>query len=435
MTSRKFFFASTTSFTLAALLMLASAGIAQTQAAANTNDAISKSALTPTAFHFSDGGDDVPGRMTTDAAGNFYISAALKSTTNVSGFAVLKYGASGKLQGVLRYKLKPGEFQGAALSVKLDTQNNVYAVGSTSFGGLVTSFTPAGVQRWANRFDVQPIALAIDPSGNIYVAGNGSAGGSDGAGPVLDWLIVKYSRAGNVLWEQRHTGVEGEDSKVRDIQLDPSGDPIVLGSTSNNLENLTNNLTVAKFDPQGDVLWARDFNVAHVSQVPGGLAVDNAGNVYATSTTNPPEGIATPSTLKYDADGNLQFVLQGNGAGGSSVAIDSAGDILLTGATVGFGTPTFVAATKIHPSGKTVWVTKIPDTGKIVSDPLGNAFVTGAEFVITKLNPSGKILSSASILPGGVSTDALVDPFGNLLVTGFAQNAQFTDDIFTVRLK
>ena len=66
---------------------------------------------------------------------------------------------------------------------------------------------------------------------------------------------------------------------------------------------------------------------------------------------------------------------------------------------------------------------------------MGNAFVAGAEFVITKLNSSGKILFSSSILPDGVSTDALLDPFGNLLVAGFAQNAQFSDDIFTVRLK
>jgi len=38
-------------------------------------------------------------------------------------------------------------------------------------------------------------------------------------------------------------------------------------------------------------------------------------------------------------------------------------------------------------------------------------------------------------LPGDFVTDAVIDPFGNLLVTGFGQNAQFGDDIFTVRLK
>ena len=56
-------------------------------------------------------------------------------------------------------------------------------------------------------------------------------------------------------------------------------------------------------------------------------------------------------------------------------------------------------------------------------------------FVITKLNAAGTVLFSSSLLPGDDVTDAVVDPFGDLLVTGFGQNAQFSDDIFTVRLK
>jgi sugar lactone lactonase YvrE len=434
MICRKFPSVFTPSFTLAALLTLAS-GIAQTQTATDENAALHQSAPTATTFHFSDGGNDIPGRLTTDAAGNFYVSTAINSTTQVSGFAVLKYNFNGKLQGAFRYKPMPGESLGSAVAVKLDKQNNIYAVGATSLGGLVASFTSAGTQRWADRFDQEPIALAIDPSGNIYVAGNGNSGGSDGVGPVLDWLIVKYSSTGKVLWEQRHTGTPGEDSKVRDIQLDPSGNPIVLGTTSNNPAILTNTLTLAKLDPQGALLWAKDFSVPHSSQVPGGVVIDRGGNVYATSTTNPPEGIATPLTVKYDPNGALQFVLQGNGAGGSSVAIDPTGDVLLTGATTGFGRPNFISATKINPAGRAVWVTQIPSTGKIVSDSAGNSFVAGFDFTITKLDSSGKILFSSSILPGDSVTDAVVDPFNNLLVTGFGQNAQFSDDIFTLRLK
>jgi len=38
-------------------------------------------------------------------------------------------------------------------------------------------------------------------------------------------------------------------------------------------------------------------------------------------------------------------------------------------------------------------------------------------------------------LPGDDVTDAVVDRFDNLLVTGNGVNAQFLDDIFTVRLK
>jgi hypothetical protein len=431
MTSRKFSSVLTLTLTLAASLALSSAGLAQTENASRDNTATQP--RTPSIFHFSDGGNDVPGRMTTDAAGNFYIAATINSTTHVSGFAVLKYNGNGQLQHTFRYHFQPGESLGSALAVKLDQQNNIFALGTTGSGGLVTSFAPGGAQRWADRFDVEPIALAIDASGNIYVAGNGSAGGSDGVGPILDWLVVKYSNTGKVLWQQRHTGVTGQDSRVRDIQLDPSGNPVVYGTTSNNPANLTNNTTVAKFDPQGDLLWAQDFTVAHNQQVPGGLAIDRAGNVYTTSTTNPPEGIATPFTVKYDPNGNQQFVLQS--IGGSSVAIDPHGDILLTGSMSNFGTPSSIAASKIHPSGQKVWTTQIPSTGKILSDASGNVFVAGFGFDITKLNSQGKIQFSTSVLPDDEETDALIDSLGNLLVTGFGQDAQFNDNIFTVRLK
>jgi len=357
MTCQKFRLVSALLFTLAVLLTQPSASIAQTQSAADEDAASAATVPTITTFRFTDKGDDRAGRMTTDAAGNFYVSASLNSSAHPSGFAVLTYNFNGKRQGVFRYRLAPGEFESGAQAVKVDMQGNIYAAGTTNLNGLVVSFTSSGVQRWADRFGGgagNPIALAIDESGNIYAAGNRGHGGSDGVGPVLEWIIVKYSNSGQVLWEQHHTGNASLDSRVKDIQLDSAGNPIVFGTTSNSPTTLTNNLTVVKFNPQGDTLWARNFAVPNNSLVPGGLAIDGGGNVYATSITDPPEGSDIPFTVKYDPNGVRKFVLHGNGAGGSSVAIDPAGDILLTGSTMIFGMPGLVEATKIHPSGAKV---------------------------------------------------------------------------------
>ena len=425
-------------FTLAAMLTVTSASVAQTKTAADDSATTAATAPTVTTFHFSDNGDDRAGRMTTDTAGNFYVSAALNSVSHSSGFAVLKYNFNGKLQGAFRYKNAPGEFQGTAQAVKVDKQGNIYVAGNTSVSGLVVSFTPAGVQRWADRFGVSagnPVALAIDDSGNIYAAGNVGHGGSDGVGPILEWAIVKYSSNGRVLWEQHHTGDPSLDSRVTSIQLDSQGNPIVLGTTSNSLATLTNTMTLIKFNPHGDTLWAKNFTVPNNSQVPGGLAIDAGGNVYATSLTNPPEGLDLASTVKYDSNGVLQFVLQGKDAGGTSVTLDPAGDILLTGDSNNFAKPDTIEVTKIHPSGVKVWVTPIPASGKIVCDSAGNVFVAGFGFQVTKLNPEGRVLFTSALLPGDDVTDAVVDPFDNLLVTGDGLNAQFNHDIFTVRLK
>jgi len=192
-------------------------------------------------------------------------SIPLTPFSHASKFAVLWYNFSGKRQGAFRYKNAPGEFQGAANAVKVDKQGNIYAVGFTTVSGLVVSFTSVGVQRWADRFGGSagnPVALAIDQSGNIYAAGNGGHGGSDGVGPILEWVIVKYSSGGKVLWEQHHTGDPSLDSRITDIQLDSEGNPIVLRTTSNAPATLTNKMTVVKFNPHGETLWARDFAVS-----------------------------------------------------------------------------------------------------------------------------------------------------------------------------
>ncbi len=422
------------------LLTLSSASIAQTQSASEAiasdeNTLSTQTIPTVTTFHFTDHSDDLAGRMTTDAAGNFYVSAALGSDS--SSFAVLKYKFDGKLQGAFRFHDSPGEFQGSALAVNVDREDNIFAAGFTTLRGLVVSFTPSGAQRWAHQFGAnagRPVALAIDASGNIYATGVVGHGGSDGSGPVLEWLIVKYSNDGQLLWERHHTGNFELDSQVSDIQLDSAGNVVVLGTTSRSLGNLINKMTVAKFDPQGNKLWVRNFSIANNAMVPGGLAIDLEGNIYATTVTNPPEGIAMPFTVKYNPDGVRQFVLQGHGAGGSSIAIDPAGDILVTGSTTSFGTPVFVAASKFHRSGARVWTTQIAATGKILSDSTGNVFVAGAGFLITKLNGAGKVQFTSSPLPGDLMIDAVIDPFDNLLVTGDGLNANFEHDIFTVKV-
>ena len=391
-------------------------------------------------FHFTDGGDDFPGRMTTDAAGNFYIAAELEATTQRAGFAVLEYRVGGSLQGVFRYKLASNEFGGLARDVKVDKLGNIYAVGDTSLGGLVVSFTSTGVQRWARHFGSAGIALALDGAGNVYAAGTHVTGGFQS-----EWVITKYTSAGQLVWTRRHTGSLGGDVRLTAIQLDPAGNPVVTGTTNLLVGIAGDTMTTLKLDPLGNTLWLKNFVAGpSIHHVASGLAIDRAGSVYVTGvpaandiSTPPP-----PFTVKYDTNGNRIFVLR---TGGISVAIDPAGDVLLAGATLPTpGGPLFLAASKFHPSGTKVWTTQILAVGKVVSDAAGNVFVAGAifnnttdpsDYLVSKLSPAGKLVFQTRINRGDEPSDATVDPFGNLLVTGNALNSQFQHDIFTVRVK
>ena len=391
-------------------------------------------------FHFADGGDDLPGRMTTDAAGNFYVAAELDSSLSASGFAVLKYRFNGTLQGTYRYKFAPGDFGGLAREVKVDKLGNIYAIGDTFVGGRVVSFTSNGSQRWTDRFSDSAIALAVDAVGNVYAAGTHVTGNFQS-----EWVIVKYSSGGRVLWQKRHTGTAHGDVRLADIQLDPAGNAVVVGTTNIFPSINGDTMTTMKLDSLGDILWVKDF-VAGPSEhhLPLGLAVDRAGSVYVTGvpgandTSTPPP----PFTVKYDANGSRIFVLQ---AGGNSIAIDPAGDILLAGGSPSPAGPTAISASKFHPSGTKVWVTPIAAAQKIVSDAAGNVFVVGSvsnndstnpsDYLITKLSSAGKLQFQSRFNRGDDISDATMDPFGNLLVTGNALNAQFQHDIFTLRVK
>jgi DNA-binding beta-propeller fold protein YncE len=178
-----------------------------------------------------------------------------------------------------------------------------------------------------------------------------------------------------------------------------------------------------KIDPQGKLQWVRNFaREPQFNKVPAAGAVDHENGIYATGQgVDPVTGQRFPYTLKYDRDGKLIFVKTGAGNGGVTVAVDPAGKILLGGFTLVDGSPAETAA-KFDPSGKRIWVTQVPSAGKIVSDSEGNVFASGDFYSVTKLSPAGKIISTfngQSQFPGVAVSDAVVDQFGRLLVTGY----------------
>jgi hypothetical protein len=402
------------------------------------------SSLTPTVLHFADGGDQ-PGRMTTDAAGNLYIAAGLSFLSNKPTFAVLKYSFDGKTLKTFREVRQPGEFGGTANAVKLDAQGNLYVVGLSSLGGIVVSFAPGGRQRWSTCVDsihasFDATSVVLDAAANVYVGGISIQPGNG----IEEWMVAKYSSTGKELWIQHHVGKQEGRNLLTDIALDASGNIFAIGSTDNVGAFLKRDFTVIKYDTNGNEVFDRDFTATPLSdQEPGALAVDHAGNVYVTLLSLPSgiEGDHIPVTLKYDPTGKLLFTLMGDGIGGSSVSLDANGNVLLAGSAVHPGpNPPVVTAAKFTSAGAKVWIKPVLGAGKVVSDQSGNVYVsasvgaTPGNYFVTKLTPQGKPVFQFRFSPGNIITDTLVDPFGNFVMTGEGENANFDEDIFTVRL-
>src|SRR5208283_1251334 len=414
-------------------LFLPVRGAAQTTESADA----SASATNPQVITFMNEADDRSQRMTTDATGNFYIAASLNDEIHANSFAVIKYSVDGTLQGVFRFHVAAG----IAADVKVDASGNIYAGGSSGAGGVIVSFSPSGKLRWSHIVGDAVAAVALDSSGNVYAGGtiNGTS-----------MFVSKFTSAeGSLLSQTTHQGTTAvpcggggltPGSCLIDMRLDHKGNVIAFGYSTNAGPNVDS--TTLKIDPQGRLLWARNFTQQpDFNKVPAAGAVDPSDGIYSTGQgVDPFTGQRFPYTVKYDTNGNLIFALTGAGNGGSSVAVDSDGNILLSGFTLVEGEDA-VTVSKIEPSGKQIFVTQIPTGGKVVNDSQGNIFVSGEDgsndYVVNSLSPTGNLLSTfifATQSVSGTVSDSIVDPFGNLLVTGYGvPNAGGNDDIVTLK--
>ncbi|MFN3166756.1 MAG: SBBP repeat-containing protein [Phycisphaeraceae bacterium] len=143
----------------------------------------------------------------------------------------------------------------------------------------------------------------------------------------------------------------GADDDGGEVQVDAAGNVYVTGWSEGSLPGFTNaggkDVFLAKYDPQGNEIWTRQFG-SGLDDESFGLAVDAAGTVYvAGSTTGALQGQANAGSsdpadpnrrdaflVKYDTDGNRLWAEQFGGLGNDGawdVVLDDAGDVYLSG--------------------------------------------------------------------------------------------------------
>jgi gliding motility-associated-like protein len=185
--------------------------------------------------------------------------------------------------------------------------------------------------------------LAIDGSGNAYVVGSFTGPAQFGkltlgaAGPngKRQAYLAKYDAQGNVLWAQEATATT---AVFADVAVDKDGNAYVLGGFSGSItmgsttltSAATGDMVVAKYTPQGNLLWARAGGTAPTSSFGGSsLALDAAGNVYITGSlsgsatlggslgTSTSVGKTNMFVAKYSSQGDPLWLRQGGGDKGN----------------------------------------------------------------------------------------------------------------------
>lgn len=331
-------------------------------------------------------GSDEGWAIAVDPAGNAFVTGLFQETANFgntnlsaqgeSDLFVAKYDSTG---GLVWARRAGGNDFDEGHGVALDAAGNAYLTGyfngTATFGSQsLTSFSVSnavfvakcdgnGNFLWARKaggnFDAEGNAIAVEGTTNVYVVGAfaGTATFATtnivGAGPngLSDAFLAKYDSAGNFLWV-RKAGGNGIDEAFS-VASDPSGNVALTGKISGAAAfgsiNLTGNgadIFVAKYDRDGNVLWARKAGGNSAIYGDSGFAVriDMDGNAvvagYFSSTANfgstnlSTAGFDDIFVAKYDAAGALLWARKAGGANldiGYGLGLDSSGNAYVTG--------------------------------------------------------------------------------------------------------
>jgi hypothetical protein len=171
------------------------------------------------------------------------------------------------------------EIQTPGLGIAVDGMGNCYiADAPAASSGNLTKCTSEGSNMWTVATVDMAYAVAADSSGNSYVTGPGTS----------PFYLAKYDTNGTNLWVQPASGsVQGYG---RSVAVDGAGNVLVCGSFTGTANfGGANTLVcsggadifVAKYDPSGNLIWAKQAGGSAGQDIAFGIAA-GAGEVGVT---------------------------------------------------------------------------------------------------------------------------------------------------------
>ncbi len=255
----------------------------------------------------------------------------------------------------------------------------------------------------------------------------------------LATVHLKYARQDNadsvyIEWIRHYAGPDSF-SVLTGLVVDNLGNVYMTGFSPRES-------AIIKYNSNGVALWVVRYHSSEIRA--GSICVDNFGNVYMAGTANA-ELSSDYITIKYNSSGKEEWTARYNGPDSlgdfaTGIAIDSAGNIYLTGVSGSLGTYTDYATVKYNSLGVQQWVARYNGPGVVLSrdlasyiaiDDLGNIYVTGLSYgadgssdrATIKYNTNGVEEWVGRYVGRRISddtspSDLAVDNLGNVYVTG-----------------
>jgi uncharacterized delta-60 repeat protein len=411
---------------------------------------------------YYDGPGDYEDRIkaiATDNSGNVYVTGFSWGSGTGPDYATIKYDSAGQEEWVARYN-GPGNAGDEATAIAVDGSGNVYVTGGSMNEKFELDYTTikynsAGQQQWVARYSGpgnfdEAAAIAVDASGNVYVTGYSESSEYDD-----DYATIKYDAAGQQQWAARYNGPASDEDDAIAIAVDDSGNVFVAGSSIGTNYPDSDYATI-KYNSAGQKEWVARYNgPGEGVDFATGMAIDGFGNTYVTGASTGPNGDYDYATIRYDSSGQQQWVEHYDGpANGddsaSGIALDSSGNVYVTGSSTGVNSSSDYATIKYNPAGLRQWIARYdnPETHNddvakaIAVDSSNNIYVTGTTWVLgggddyasIKYNSAGEEQWTArySEVAGPFVEAIALDSSNNIYVAGWGG---FYPDYHYVTLK
>ena len=326
-------------------------------------------------------------------------------------------------------------------AIAVDTSGNVYVAGLSDatwgtpvnphagsagfFDAFVAKLNSSGVRQWhtfmgAANFTDDGYGIAVDGAGNVYVVGRSNATWGTPVNPHAggdDAFVAKLNSSGVRQW---HTFMGSTDIDIGyAIAVDGSGNVYVAGRSSATWGSPVNahaglkDAFAAKLDGSGIRQW-HTFMGSASDDYGGGIAVDTSGNLYVAGYSDatwgtpvyPFAALSDAFAAKLNSSGVRQwhtFMGSFSDDNGWGIAVGTSGNVYVAGrSNTTWGTPinphaggnndTFAA--KLDGSGVRQWHTFMgsasDDYGYAIAvDTSRNVYVAGNSYANwgTPINP------------------------------------------------
>jgi hypothetical protein len=352
------------------------------------------------AFGIGSTSGDIGRGITTDDAGDFYLT--------------------GSFDGTVDFDPGPGTFNLVGPII----DDSAMPPGLPGDPAFVAKYSAAGNFVWAVALDntTSGNGIAVDGAGYVYATGQGVAqreGFGDGA------FVTKLDAStGAIVWTREVGNTHGSG-----VAADGGGNVYVVGDFLDSSSFGPFTLTfsgyqgfVTKLDAAGNFIWAKATE-GSTRVTPTNVAVDSSGNAFVTGEFgafnvnpgpvdfNPGPGTYNLTTMgggdvfvwKLDTSGNFVWARNmgsnENDGRGSDIALDSSGNVIVAGPWSGSSRNDFDPG---------------PGTLKL---PKGSGYVV-------KLSSSGNLVWGRSLAAAAAAVE--VDGSGNVYTTGrFSGTADF----------